>query len=124
MTAHPEMVSGDARADLILMQAAAGDWVAKGGADGVQALGISSRGLGIALKIADGSPRALQVAVSSAIEQLDLLPTGSNQTISRWREGEILNHAGRRTGRLIPVFALDRPHSTPAGEAAIASSTV
>ena len=48
MTAHPEMVSGERRDDLVLMQAAPGDWVAKGGAEGVQALGVASRGIGIA----------------------------------------------------------------------------
>lgn len=106
MTAHPEMVSGEARSDLILMRGAPGDWVAKGGADGVQALGIASRGLGIALKIADGSPRALQVAVAAAIEQLDLLPAGGDPPLGPWRQGEIRNQAGRLTGRLMPVFRL------------------
>lgn len=111
MTAHPAMVSGAARSDLILMQAAPGDWVAKGGAEGVQALGIGSRGLGIALKIADGSTRALQVAVASSLEQLDLLPAGSDHPLRQWRESEIRNHAGRLTGRLKPVFELRRPRT-------------
>jgi L-asparaginase II len=116
MTAHPEMVSGEARSDLILMQAAPGDWVAKVGADGVQALGIRSRRLGIALKIADGNPRAQQVAVSAIIEQLDLLSVATYSPIARWREGEIFNHAGRQTGRLMPVFELNCPPYTPAGD--------
>jgi L-asparaginase II len=106
MTAHPEMVSGEARTDLILMRAAPGDWVAKGGAEGVQTLGIRSRGLGIALKIADGNPRALHTAVSSVIEQLDLLSGADYPPVRHWREGEILNQSERRTGRLIPVFKL------------------
>lgn len=109
MTAHPEMVSGEARTDLILMRAAPGDWVAKGGADGVQALGIASRELGIALKISDGSPRALQVAVSSLVEQLGLLATDSYPPLAQWRAGEIRNHAGRQTGRLMPIFKLAPP---------------
>jgi L-asparaginase II len=49
MTAHPEMVSGEHRSDLALMQAGRGDWVTKIGAEGVQAIGIRSRGLGIAV---------------------------------------------------------------------------
>ncbi|MEO8537774.1 MAG: asparaginase, partial [Betaproteobacteria bacterium] len=48
MIAHPEMVSGERRSDLALMQAGRGDWVAKIGAEGVQALGVRSAGLGIA----------------------------------------------------------------------------
>ncbi len=44
MTAHPEMVSGENRNDLALMRAGRGDWVAKIGAEGVQAIGVRSRG--------------------------------------------------------------------------------
>jgi L-asparaginase II len=106
MTAHPEMVSGEARGDLILMQAAPGDWVAKAGADGVQALGIRSRGLGIAIKIADGSPLALRTVVGAVIEQLDLRPPGGDQALGPFQQNEIRNHAGRLTGRLRAVFQL------------------
>lgn len=106
MTAHPEMVSGEGRDDLALMRAAPADWVAKGGAEGVQAIGVGSRGLGIALKIADGSRSALRVAVAAAIEQLDLLPLRRHPDLARWRDSELCNHAGRRIGRLMPVFKL------------------
>ncbi|WP_238998901.1 asparaginase [Azospira restricta] len=109
MTGHPEMVAGEARNDLLLMQAAAGDWVAKGGADGVQALGVRSRGLGIALKIADGSPRALQTALAAILDRLGLLPADGASPLAPWRAGEIRNAAGRLTGRLLPVFELVRP---------------
>lgn len=106
MTAHPEMVSGEGRGDLLLMRAGAGDWVAKAGAEGVQALGVGSRGLGIALKIADGGARAAQVAIAAVIEQLGLLPADGAQALRPWRDGEIRNYAGRLTGRLLPVFEL------------------
>lgn len=106
MTGHPEMVSGEARLDLALMAAAPGDWVAKGGAEGVQALGIASRGLGIAIKVADGSARAIRVIVASLAVQLGLLPAGADTLLFRWREEEIRNAAGRLTGRLLPVFSL------------------
>jgi L-asparaginase II len=106
MTQHPEMVSGEARDDLMLMQAGPQDWVAKGGAEGVQAIGIGSRGIGIAMKIADGNPRALRTAVASVIEQLQLQLPGNDRPLHEWREGKILNLAGRQTGRLKPVFEL------------------
>ena len=57
MTAHPEMVSGEGRSDLALTRAGRGDWVCKIGAEGVQAIGIRSRGWGIAIKVADGDRR-------------------------------------------------------------------
>ena len=43
MTAHPIMVAGERRSDLALMDAGRGDWVAKVGAEGVQAIGVRSR---------------------------------------------------------------------------------
>jgi L-asparaginase II len=108
MSAHPEMVSGRGRADLTLAQTAPGDWVAKGGADGVQALGIRSRGVGVVIKIADGSARALRVATGAVISQLGLLPAGSAAPVARWHEETIYNHAGRPTGRIVAVFELTR----------------
>jgi L-asparaginase II len=82
--------------------------VAKGGADGVQALGIRSRRLGIAIKIADGSARALQVTTGAVISQLGLLPADSAAPPARWSEEPIYNHAGRPTGRIMAVFELAR----------------
>ena len=105
MTAHPGMVSGERRGDLILMQAAPGDRVAKGGAEGVQALGVASHGIGIALKIADGAPRAVRVATYAVLEQLGLPPPDPSPLL-QWRDAEIRNHAGVVTGRLMPVFRL------------------
>ena len=60
MTAHPEMVSGERRTDLALTRAGRGDWVAKIGAEGVQAIGLRGAGIGIAIKVADGNKRALR----------------------------------------------------------------
>ena len=61
MMANPVMVSGKGRFDTRLMETCEGRLVAKGGAEGYYALGIppnalgsSSPGVGIALKIADG----------------------------------------------------------------------
>lgn len=109
MITHPEMVAGEGRTDLALMRAAPGDWVAKGGAEGVQALGSRSRGLGIAIKIADGGVRALRVALSAVIARLNLSAAASDGVIARWQEEQILNQADQQTGRLLPVFDLGWP---------------
>ena len=66
MSRHPEMVSGEGRNDLVLMQAGGGDWVTKVGADGVQAMASFSRGVGIAAKVSDGNLTPLMVALVSA----------------------------------------------------------
>ena len=106
MSAHPAMISGEARDDLILAQAAPGDWVAKGGADGVQALGIRGRGLGIALKITDGNRRALQTAVAALIGQLDLLPAGWRAAAGRMaggRDPQLRGAADGTVGQRVPA---------------------
>lgn len=105
MTAHPELVSGTGRIDLALMQAGQGDWVAKGGAEGVQVIGIRSAGIGIALKAADGSARGLQPATISVLQQLGLLPAGALDT---WLKPSIHNLRGIRTGEVRPAVALTK----------------
>ena len=70
MVARPDMVSGEGRSDLAYAAASGGDWVCKVGADAVQAAGLTSLGLGIAIKVADGAPRALQPAMASVLAQL------------------------------------------------------
>lgn len=104
MTRHPDLVSGTGRFDLALMHAGRGDWVTKAGAMGVHAIGVRSRGLGIAVRIADGSPQAVQAATVSVLEQLKLPIPG----LQPWRETVLRNFAGRPTGELRPVFRLNR----------------
>ncbi len=113
MTTHPELVSGTARSDLGLMRCGRGDWVTKIGADGVQAIGIRSLGLGIAIKVADGSRDALFCSVVEVLRQLDLLgPSGTAlpQEFECWYRPLLRNVKGRVTGRVAPAFTL-RPRA-------------
>jgi len=105
MTAHPEYVSGTGRSDLHFMKARAGDWVAKVGAAGVQVLGIRSRGLGIAIKIADGHPDARFVAAFATLRALGLVEPDDAE-LARYAKIPIVNAAGLETGALRPVFEL------------------
>ena len=65
MRAHPELVGGEGSLDTDLMRARP-SWVAKGGAEGLFCA-ASARGTGIALKSADGNPRALRPALAHFI---------------------------------------------------------
>jgi L-asparaginase II len=100
MTQHPEMVSGTGRFDLALMQASPGDWVAKGGAEGVQAIGIRSAGLGIAIKVADGNARALYPAAVATLAQLGLLGSTALVQLSAWAGPQLTNVRGLPTGEV------------------------
>lgn len=110
MTRHPDIVSGTARMDLALMQAGAaqrpGDWVAKAGAAGVQALGVRSRGLGIAIRIADGNAAAVNAATLETLAQLGLLRDAGRTPLARFAPGSIRNDRGREIGRMTATFRL------------------
>jgi L-asparaginase II len=108
MIAHPDMVSGERRSDFSLMRSGRGDWVTKVGAEAVQAIGVKSRGWGIAVKVVDGNARGLQPATMSVLDQLGLLDTTQRDELSAWREPQILNYRGTVTGRVSPVVRLDR----------------
>jgi len=106
MTAHPEMVSGERRNDLVLMRAGRGDWVTKVGAEGVQALGIRSTGWGVALKVVDGNARGLHPATVSVLDQLGLLDPAQRGLLASWRAPEMRNYRGILTGRVEPTVVL------------------
>jgi L-asparaginase II len=68
MRAHPELIRGPMAADSLLMRELEG-WTAKGGAEGL--LGASGPGgLGIALKVEDGSMRAMRPALAELLRRL------------------------------------------------------
>lgn len=108
MTTHPELVSGTGRVDLALMQTAPGDWVAKGGAEAVQVIGIRSAGLGIAIKVADGNSRALYPAAISVLQQLGVLSPSGAPTLADWAQPPIRNLKGLHTGDIRPAVKLQK----------------
>ena len=109
MTGYPDLVSGQARCDLAYMQAGGGDWVSKVGADGVQTIGVRSAGLGIAIKIGDGAPRALQTATFSVLDQLGLLDAKRRELLDHYRQPPLKNVRGTTVGDIRSVFKLQRP---------------
>jgi len=108
MTSHPEMVSGEGRSDLALMLAGRGDWVCKVGAEGVQAIGVKSRGVGIAVKIADGNRRALLPVVVSVLEQAGLLDSHARAALAPLATPTLRNNRGLPTGDVRPLVVLDK----------------
>jgi L-asparaginase II len=106
MTAYPELVSGVARPDLAFMTAGQGDWVSKAGADGVQVIASKQRGIGIAIKIADGSPRALNTAAVGVLEALGLASDLCRSLTEPWREPAIKNYKKRVVGSMRSVLTL------------------
>ncbi len=72
MRNYPELIRGPGSADTELMRALPG-WVAKGGAEGLLCA-TSPEGLGIAVKVEDGSGRAVRSAAAAFLGRLGLEP--------------------------------------------------
>ena len=70
MTHYPTLVSGPTGFDSQLMQLSQGDLVSKSGAEGVQCIGRVGDGMGIAIKVVDGSRRAKYAAAVYLLKQL------------------------------------------------------
>jgi L-asparaginase II len=73
MTAHPDLVAGEGRACTALMRAMGGRAAIKTGAEAVFVGIVPEKGLGIALKIADGGTRAAELAIAALLVRLGLL---------------------------------------------------
>jgi L-asparaginase II len=119
MMAHPELVAGERRMlDTALMRAAPGRLVAKGGAEGVQAVGLLAgshgRGtgaLGLALKVedGDGARRARSTATIAALRQLDALDeevVGGRGRLADFASPPIRDPRGEPSGEVRAVFSL------------------
>ncbi len=70
MTTYPDMVSGPQGFDTELIRLTQGEILSKSGAEGIQCLSRVGEGLGIALKVVDGSKRAKYAAALHVLRQL------------------------------------------------------
>ncbi|GAC1640239.1 MAG: asparaginase [Chloroflexota bacterium] len=103
MTTYPAMVGGARSFDTRLMQAADGALVCKGGADGFQGIGISSRSAGIALKISDGAARAIPPAAINVLRRMDALSEQAARELASDASPEMVNRRGEPVGRLVAI---------------------
>jgi len=92
MGRHPELVRGPGAADTVLMQAHPG-WIAKGGAEGLLCA-ASPDGLGIALKVEDGSGRAAGSALGAFLGRLGLDAEGLGTTPVENSRGDVVGEIG------------------------------
>jgi L-asparaginase II len=106
MLKYPFMVSGTGRCDLDLAQASGGDLVAKAGADGLHAINVCSKGLGIAVKVADGNMSAVYAVSISVLEQLGLTLESQNEALTEWANPRLLNARGTQVGELKSIVKL------------------
>ncbi len=96
--AEPFFVAGSGRFCTAVMQAGGGRFIAKTGAEGVYTAASAELGLGIALKVMDGTARAAQTALGGLLEHLGLLDAASQAQLRPLVEPVLTNWRGLRVG--------------------------
>ena len=116
MAARPDLLGGRRRRlDSAILKATRGAVIAKDGMEGVECLALRGPGLGLAVKIRDGSPRPLGPFCCAALSRLGILDDQAAAALAGWREGAQATSGGQRTGSVeVPDAALP---PGPPGEA-------
>jgi len=108
MQAHTVLVSGETRFDAQLMRAFAGRIVCKGGAEALQAIGLSDPPLGIAVKVIDGGERALPPIVMAVLRGLGLTEGVALGALADRVRPIVTNHRGTETGAVVASLTLEQ----------------
>ena len=74
MLGNPFLIGGTDRFDTVLMEESRGSILCKVGAEGVHCAALLESGVGIALKVEDGTPRAQYPALLALLQHLGALP--------------------------------------------------
>jgi L-asparaginase II len=92
---HPFMVAGSGQLDTVLLEATGGRVLAKVGAEAAYAAVDLDSGVGLALKVVDGAPRARGAALLAALRGLGWLDEREWETVLPAATVEV--HGGGRT---------------------------
>jgi L-asparaginase II len=106
MTAFPENVAGPGELDTDLMVISDGRFVAKLGAEGLLCVGIRDHGLGIVIRVLDGSGRGLDAVVASTLEQLELMEPPELAKLRKRPDLLVKTANGVQVGEVRPAFQL------------------
>lgn len=107
MSTYPEMVSGRNRLDLALMRSFEENIVCKIGAESIEGIGLAEPSVGIAVKVHDGSWRALGAIIIETLKQLDIIQNIEHfPYMKKHEQPEIRNVRKIVTGRIVPSFEL------------------
>ncbi len=100
MNAEPEMVRGEGGFDSVLMRALPGVTASKGGAEGCHAISLLGRGIGLAIKVEDGSARALAPVALALLRRFDALPAVLPPGLEALTSPRVLNTRGAIVGEV------------------------
>jgi L-asparaginase II len=106
MGRHPFLVAGSGRVDTLVMQAMPGV-IAKVGAEALHCAALLDRGIGVAVKIADGGDRASGPALIRALDQLGAVTPTQMQELERVARGRVMG-GDLAVGEVVADFRLRR----------------
>lgn len=110
IAAHPEMIAGSKGFDTKVIKLTHGQVLCKMGAAGVEAAIIPSLGLGVALKIDDGNPKAAELAFLAILKSLGMLDPDLYEKMEP--RIPILSHKDKAVGFLQPTNFTTLPFET------------
>ncbi|MCA0450917.1 MAG: asparaginase [Proteobacteria bacterium] len=103
IVANPFMLAGTGRFCTRALIAARGHAVLKTGAEGVYMAAIPAKGIGIALKVADGAGRAAEVAMARLLDKHGGFPATPRAEIDALINPVLKNYAGLTVGDIRPA---------------------
>jgi L-asparaginase II len=103
MVTRPFLVGGTDRFDTVLIEQCDGCVIAKIGAEGMHTVAVPERGLGMALKVGDGSQRAQYPAVLRLLQLLDVLPAELPSRLTDFLHRPVRNSRGEVVGEVRPI---------------------
>lgn len=106
MVRHPFMVGGTRRACTEVMARTGPRAFVKLGAEGVYGGGLPERGLGFAIKVSDGSRRAVEVALVRVLSALGALDPSDVEALAGFARPRVRNTRGDVVGEVRAAFQL------------------
>ncbi len=100
---RPHLFGGTDRFDTVLLEETGGAVLAKVGAEGVHSVALLDRGVGVAVKVEDGSARGQHPAVLRLLQHLGALPATLPPRLADIATRAVRNTRGERVGTVAPV---------------------
>jgi len=101
--ATPDLVAGEGRFDTIVMRGLRDAAFAKGDAEGVHCAALPALGIGIAVKVDDGTKRGAETVLAVLLAKL---VAGADQVLAEQLAGEMRTWRGVKVGAIDPAPAL------------------
>jgi L-asparaginase II len=98
MSAYPENIAGAGSLDTELMRLSNGEIVAKMGAEGLLCMALPKRGLGVAIRVSDGTYRGLDILAITVLEQLGLVESSMLTSMKTLLDQPVTNANGWTVG--------------------------